>query len=140
MQHYGQPAQPTGGPQSHEEKISILWTDELNKMPCDSRSLVDLNKLPQIRQLAPRKNHKFLNIQLRKCHEAALGYTRGRVSSTGCKSCARNIGPFAECVILVGWFAGACCNCYYNTRGNECFPRCPSKALSKVHRIVVIIF
>lgn len=60
--------------------------------------------------------------------EAALGQRRGMLATVACEGCAGGGGPFAECVVVLDYFAGACCNCHYEGRQSSCHPSLSKKS------------
>jgi hypothetical protein len=52
--------------------------------------------------------------------EATLAYTRGVLQEEECTHCAKGSGPFTSCVVMPGFFKGACTNCHYNDNASRC--------------------
>ncbi|KAL2275335.1 hypothetical protein FJTKL_02131 [Diaporthe vaccinii] len=50
-----------------------------------------------------------------------------RNGTKACDHCQKGRGPFAECVVVEGFAAGACGNCHWNSEGSRCDSH-PSKA------------
>lgn len=46
-------------------------------------------------------------------YEAALGYCFGRVADSSCGRSIDGIGPFAECVVVPGYFGAVCVGCHW---------------------------
>ena len=52
--------------------------------------------------------------------EAGLAQRCGQVASSPCSSCAGGYGCFTECVVLSGFFRGACANCHHGSTAVRC--------------------
>lgn len=98
---------------------NITWTRVLETLPCDTPLVKNLDKISRIRPLTLRKG-VCINLHIRRNHQAALGQTRGAILTTACGQCLLQQGPFVDCVVVGGCFGGACCNCYFRSRANQC--------------------
>jgi len=61
--------------------------------------------------------------QIRSNYEACLADQRGMPPPLQCKHCShpsRPGGPFTKCVVLAGFFGGACTNCKVNNTASRC--------------------
>lgn len=98
---------------------------ELQHLPGIASGLArDIADLPVVRPLLLRYGFELGN-SLRDPRrpwnlEVSLAFMRGEVVSDACKHCLKTQGPFKECVILPGYFQGACTNCEYNDHGERC--------------------
>ncbi|KAK4110421.1 hypothetical protein N656DRAFT_781609 [Canariomyces notabilis] len=52
--------------------------------------------------------------------EAALIFMTGKISEKKCDRCAKNLRPFASCVVSDVAGRGACANCHSDSRGAHC--------------------
>ena len=117
---HNQPARSIRGLEPEGQEGDIFWTNQLDLLPCGAPTVAALEKLPRLRELTLRTGRDCLNLYTKKNHEAALGQTRGETTTVSCERCLKNNGPFTECVLVPGRFAGACCNCHYSSQGVRC--------------------
>ena len=54
--------------------------------------------------------------------EAALAFSVGdlRTGTAACDRCQRNRGAFVGCVVVSGFFKGACANCHHGGEASKC--------------------
>jgi hypothetical protein len=84
-------------------------TRELKLMPC-RRPLA----------LQPGKKWSPAGASRASSYEAALGYCVGRVPDASCGRCIDRLGPFAECVVVPGFFGGVRMGCHWAGCGLLC--------------------
>ena len=101
------------------KEVNAFWNRQVDGLPCTKPDMA-LKQLPRLRPLALREEYGNLHLDYGNSHRAALGQMRGQIALEHCTRCARENGPFTECVTLADWFSGACCNCYYNRKGQKC--------------------
>lgn len=81
------------------------------------RSLINLSavRVPQLRE------GKRQDLAIRPVnHEAALAQSRGQEALAPCDHCNRQRGIWVGCVVVPGYFRGACANCHYMGQGTRC--------------------
>lgn len=108
--------QPEEQPLTPEEMLRSIAT--LPEKPTKAmRSLIDLPvvRVPNLRE------GKKQDLAIRPVnHEAALAQSRGHEAPTACEHCQRQRGVWIGCVIVPGYFRGACANCHYMGQGTRC--------------------
>jgi hypothetical protein len=91
-----------------------------------ARRIADLaqtrNSTLRAGRMAPRLTPPATS-QIIANYEASLADQRGVLPPQRCKHClhpSRPGGPFTECIVLAGFFEGACTNCKVNNAASRC--------------------
>ena len=79
-----------------------------------------IRKLPTCRRLRPKQQTSRIELRSSNQKAAVLGQRRGQVASSACAQCSAPSAKFHECVVVPGFFSGACCNCVYHYKGSSC--------------------
>lgn len=85
-----------------------------------TRALTALYQLPVLREVAYRPGRSLSSLDRAVNHEAIIGTCVGSIAAVACVHCSSRYGCFAHCVVVAGYFHGACTNCHYNSEGNRC--------------------
>lgn len=117
-------------PKALDSYLELECPDPEFLPPNASLTALRLAKMPIVRGLELRPKKTLRGLELGKANlEASLGQVRGHPPVSGfCSRCVFGRcwmkGPFAECIVVPGFFAGACCNCRYNRDGSGCDFHC----------------
>ena len=118
------------GDANTEEDLREITLQALLPLPVwassTARQIADLprtrNSTLRAGRIAPRITTPATS-QIRSNYEACLADQRGMPPPLQCKHCShpsRPGGPFTECVVLTGFFGGACTNCKVNNTASRC--------------------
>jgi len=105
-----------------------------------ARRIADLpqtrNSILRAGRIAPRLTPPATS-QINSNYEASLADQRGSPAPRPCKHClhpSRPGGPFTECIVLTGFFEGACTNCKVNNTASRCSLYSRTQCSSKLVR------
>jgi hypothetical protein len=73
---------------------------------------------PKKRPLEIRKHHT-VSVDRSVKLQACMAYTVGEVAKSPCDTCAKGYGVFPKCVIVDGFFKGACTTCHYRSHASS---------------------
>lgn len=82
-------------------------------MPRGTYTTVDLKKIRFRRTFALLPGEICLPAGSASQYEASLGYCVGQAADVPCSRCIYGIGPFAQCVLVPGFFGGVCVGCHW---------------------------
>jgi Protein of unknown function (DUF3716) len=116
-------AAPSAAAAAPPAPAATAWNPLDDLPPFDKKvsgAFAAFSRRPAARRPILRDENRQLLLSQQSNREAYLAQCVGVVSPTPCGHCAKDDGPWDQCVSVPGFLVGSCANCHYGGEGTRC--------------------